>query len=221
MNYFKCKFIKNCFREYILIILTATIISTTSTFKVLCEENIFIIDRLNKTGLGDAYIDGFRWALEKKYDYIFEMDADFSHDPASLPFMLEKLKEKEADVIIGSRYKDGVNVVNWPLSRILLSYFASLYVRLITRMPVKDPTAGFVGYSREVLNSLDLNKIKFIGYAFQIEMKYKSWINGFKLVEYPIIFKNRTRGTSKMDQSIILEAFIGVIRLRFFDRNTK
>ncbi|MDG2371443.1 MAG: polyprenol monophosphomannose synthase [Flavobacteriaceae bacterium] len=191
---------------------------TSIIVKKIIKENkkrLFIIDRLNKTGLGAAYIDGFYWALEKKYDFIFEMDADFSHDPVSLPEMINILKH-DSDVVIGSRYKEGVNVVNWPLGRILLSYFASLYVRIITGMPIKDPTAGYVGYKRRVLENIGLDKIEFIGYAFQIEMKYKSWTRGYKMTEHPIIFKNRIRGESKMNTSIFWEAIIGVVKLRFY-----
>ena len=179
------------------------------------KKNLFILERQNKTGLGAAYVEGFKWALEKKYNFIFEMDADFSHDPAELPKMIDLLKEGN-DLIIGSRYKEGVNVINWPLGRILLSYLASFYVRVITGMPIKDPTAGYIGYKRKVLENIELDKIKSLGYAFQIEMKYKSWISGYKLIEYPIIFKNRVRGKSKMDQSIFWEAIVSVIKLRFY-----
>lgn len=177
-------------------------------------KNLFIIERENKTGLGVAYVEGFHWAINKKYDFIFEMDADFSHDPACLPNMVNALT-KNSDVIIGSRYIRGVNVLNWPLGRILISYFASKYVRLITGLPVKDPTAGYVGYKRKVLENIDLDEIQFVGYAFQIEMKYKSWKKNFRLTEYPIIFKNREKGESKMDKSIFWEAIIGVIKMRF------
>ncbi|MAD13297.1 MAG: dolichyl-phosphate beta-D-mannosyltransferase [Flavobacteriaceae bacterium] len=177
-------------------------------------KNLFIIERENKTGLGAAYVEGFHWAINKKYDFIFEMDADFSHDPACLPNMANALT-KNSDVIIGSRYIHGVNVLNWPLGRILISYFASKYVRLITGLPVKDPTAGYVGYKRKVLENINLDKIQFVGYAFQIEMKYKSWKKNFRITEYPIIFKNREKGESKMDKSIFWEAIIGVIKMRF------
>ena len=180
------------------------------------KERLFIIDRKCKLGLGAAYIEGFNWALKNKYDFIFEMDADLSHDPVYVSEMVNILKES-SDVVVGSRYIGGVNVVNWPLTRILLSYSASLYVRIITGMPIKDPTAGFVGYKRRVLEKIQLDKIQFVGYAFQIEMKYKSWIQGFKITEYPIIFKNRINGKSKMDQSIFWEAIIGVIKLRLFN----
>lgn len=180
------------------------------------KERLFIIDRKCKLGLGAAYIEGFNWALKNKYDFIFEMDADLSHDPVYISEMVNILKDS-SDVVVGSRYIGGVNVVNWPLTRILLSYSASLYVRIITGMPIKDPTAGFVGYKRRVLEKIQLDKIQFVGYAFQIEMKYKSWIQGFKITEYPIIFKNRINGKSKMDQSIFWEAIIGVIKLRLFN----
>ena len=191
---------------------------TSLLIKKLIKNNkkkLFLLERKKKVGLGAAYVAGFLWGIKKKYDFIFEMDADFSHDPSCLPDMVDALKNK-TDVIVGSRYKEGINVVNWPLGRILLSYSASLYVRFITGMPVKDPTAGYVGYKRKVLESLKLNKIQFVGYAFQIEMKYKSWKNNFKIHEYPIIFKNRTIGKSKMDLSIFWEAIIGVIKMRFF-----
>ena len=191
---------------------------TSLLIKKLIKNNkkkLFLLERKKKVGLGAAYVAGFLWGIKKKYDFIFEMDADFSHDPSCLPDMVDALTNK-TDVIVGSRYKEGINVVNWPLGRILLSYSASLYVRVITGMPVKDPTAGYVGYKRKVLESLQLNKIQFVGYAFQIEMKYKSWKNNFKIHEYPIIFKNRTIGKSKMDLSIFWEAIIGVIKMRFF-----
>ena len=176
-------------------------------------NRLFLENRTKKEGLGAAYVDGFRWALKNQYDYIFEMDADFSHQPLEIKSMVQIL-ETEADVIIGSRYVKGVNVVNWPLSRVLLSYFASIYVRMITNMPVKDPTAGFVGYKRNVLEDINLDQIKFVGYAFQIELKYKAWIKRFKLKEHPIIFVNRVLGKSKMNGSIIWEALFGVIFLR-------
>ena len=176
-------------------------------------HRLFIEKRSKKEGLGKAYLHGFKWAIEKQYPYVFEMDADFSHDPKELPTMLSYLKSGFV-MVVGSRYIKGINVVNWPLSRILLSYLASLYVRLITNMPVKDPTAGFVGYKREVLEQLDLKKIMFVGYAFQIEMKFKVWKRGFKLIEHPIIFTNRVLGASKMNGKIIWEALPAVILLR-------
>ena len=163
--------------------------------------------------MGAAYVHGFFWALRRQYHYIFEMDADFSHDPNELKPMQELL-EKEADLVVGSRYVKGVNVVNWPLSRVLLSYFASVYVRVVTGMPVNDATAGFVGYKRRVLENMDLNSIKFVGYAFQIELKYKAWIKKYVIKEHPIIFVNRERGNSKMNGSIIWEALFGVLSLR-------
>ena len=176
-------------------------------------ETLYLEVRSEKTGLGTAYIHGFKWALSKDYAFIFEMDADFSHNPKELKPMQELL-EKEADLVVGSRYVKGVNVVNWPLSRVLLSYFASVYVRVVTGMPVNDATAGFVGYKREVLENIDLNSIKFVGYAFQIELKYKAWIKKYVIKEHPIIFVNRERGNSKMNGSIIWEALFGVLSLR-------
>ena len=178
-------------------------------------HQLFLESRSDKTGLGSAYVHGFKWALRRDYEYIFEIDADFSHNPNELSPMLNIL-QKDSDVVVGSRYVKGVNVVNWPLSRILLSYFASLYVRLITSMPIKDATAGFVGYRRKVLESMDLDQIKFVGYAFQIELKYKAWLKKFKLEEHPIVFLNRTKGKSKMNGSIIWEALFGVLFLRIF-----
>ena len=153
-------------------------------------EKLFLLRRKGKEGLGAAYVQGFLWAIKYDYDFIFEMDADFSHNPSELFPMLELLNSN-VDVVVGSRYIKGFNVVNWPLTRIIISYLASLYVRLITLMPVKDPTAGFVGYKRDVLISMDLEQIKFVGYAFQIEMKYKSWLNGFIIQEYPIVFSKQ------------------------------
>jgi len=169
--------------------------------------------RVVKDGLGRAYVHGFKWALANNYKYIFEMDADFSHNPKDLPRLYDALANG-ADVAIGSRYSNGVNVVNWPMERVLLSYFASKYVRVITNLPVHDATAGFVGYKAEVLNALGLDDIKFKGYGFQIEMKYKSWVKKFKLKEVPIIFTDRTLGESKISSDIIGEAVFGVISLR-------
>lgn len=177
------------------------------------QERLFIEVRQKKAGLGTAYVHGFKWALANHYDYIFEMDADFSHNPNDLEKLYEACLE-EADVAIGSRYSNGVNVVNWPLSRVLLSYFASVYVRLITGMKIADATAGFICYKRNVLESVNLDKVKFIGYAFQIEMKYRVFVKKFKIVEVPIIFTDRTKGQSKMSGSIINEAIFGVIMLR-------
>ena len=181
------------------------------------EKRLFLKVRKLKEGLGKAYIDGFNWALEKKYDFIFQMDADLSHNPENLIEMLFKLKNG-IDVIIGSRYIKGTNVVNWPLSRILLSKFASFYVNIITGMPIKDPTSGYVGFRRDVLKSISLEKIKFVGYAFQIELKYKAWIKDYLIEEHSIIFKNRERGFSKMNSSIIWEAIYGVIILRILGK---
>ena len=179
-------------------------------------KKIFLEVKKNKDGLGRAYIHGFKWAIDKMYDYVFEMDADFSHNPSELGTMLDYLKEGK-DMVIGSRYIKGINVVNWPLGRIILSYLASVYVRLITSMPIKDPTAGFVGYKREVLEEIVLDKVKFIGYAFQVEMKYKTWRKKFSYIEHPIIFTNRTLGLSKMDGRIIWEGLLGVLILRIND----
>ena len=169
--------------------------------------------RTKKAGLGTAYVHGFKWALSHDYEYIFEMDADFSHNPNDLEKLLDACKNG-FDVAIGSRYSNGVNVVNWPLSRVLLSYFASVYVRMITGMKIADATAGFVCYRRIVLETINLDKIKFVGYAFQIEMKYRAFVKKFKIVEVPIIFTDRTKGHSKMSGGIIREAVVGVIMLK-------
>ena len=177
-------------------------------------DRIFLIVRDNKLGLGSAYKEGFNWALIKNYSYIFEMDADLSHDPDEIVNLKELLINSDSDVAIGSRYLDGVSVVNWPLSRIFLSYFANIYVRIITGMPIKDATSGFIGYTNESLSSLNIDNIKFNGYAFQIEMKFKLWKKNFKLREHQIIFVNRKSGKSKMDKNIIFEAIFGVIRLK-------
>ena len=170
--------------------------------------------RAGKLGLGTAYIAGFRWAIEKKYDYIFEMDADFSHNPNDLPRLYAACHDQGADLSIGSRYVSGVNVVNWPMGRVLMSYFASKYVRIITGVKIHDTTAGFVCYRRSVLETIELDKVRFKGYAFQIEMKYTAYKCGFKITEVPVIFVNRELGTSKMNSSIFGEAVFGVIRLR-------
>ncbi|GIM51662.1 dolichyl-phosphate beta-D-mannosyltransferase [Capnocytophaga cynodegmi] len=175
---------------------------------------LFLEIRTEKKGLGTAYIHGFKWALQHNYDYIFEMDADFSHNPADLLRLHAECSRNGSDIAIGSRYVKGVNVVNWPLSRILLSYGASLYVKIITGMKIHDPTAGFVCYSRKVIESIDLDEIKFVGYAFQIEMKYKSFLKDFKIKEVPIIFIDRAKGKSKMNGSIIKEAIWGVIAMK-------
>ncbi len=176
------------------------------------ETRLHLLKRTGKLGLGTAYLEGFKYALDKGYAYILEMDADFSHNPNDLVRLIETC-ENGQDVAIGSRYVSGVNVVNWPMSRVLLSYLASVYVRLITAMPVKDATAGFICYRRKVLETIALDEVKFVGYAFQIEMKFKAWKYGFKLKEIPIIFTDRTRGQSKMSASIFKEAFLGVIQL--------
>ncbi|MEP1097144.1 MAG: polyprenol monophosphomannose synthase [Cyclobacteriaceae bacterium] len=176
-------------------------------------ERVFIIEREGKLGLGTAYISGFQWALKNNYDYICEMDADFSHNPEDLVRLLEKCQEGN-DVAIGSRYIRGVNVVNWPMGRVLMSYFASIYVRLVTGMPFKDSTAGFKCYSRKVLETINPDRINFIGYAFQIEMKFNAWKHGFKVIEVPIIFTDRTKGTSKMSSGIFKEAVFGVIEMK-------
>lgn len=177
-------------------------------------ESLFLEIRKKKSGLGRAYVHGFEWALLKGYDFIFEMDADFSHNPQDLVKLWKACAEDGNDVAIGSRYVNGVNVVNWPLSRVLLSYFASVYVKLITGMKIHDATAGFICYKREVLEKIGIKKIKFVGYAFQIEMKYRAFVRNFKITEVPIIFTDRTKGTSKMSNAIIREAVFGVIKLR-------
>lgn len=177
------------------------------------ENRLFLEVRMKKSGLGTAYVHGFNWALSRAYEYIFEMDADFSHNPNDLEKLLVAC-ENGADLAIGSRYSSGVNVVNWPLSRVLLSYFASVYVRMITGMKIADATAGFKCYRRSVLEKINLENIAFVGYAFQIEMKYRTYVNDFKIVEVPIIFTDRTKGQSKMSGGIIREAVVGVILLR-------
>ncbi len=176
-------------------------------------SKLFLENRIKKAGLGTAYVHGFKWAIDKKYDFIFEMDADFSHNPADLVKLYDAC-QAGADLAIGSRYVTGVNVVNWPLSRVLLSFFASVYVRFITGMKIHDATAGFICYKRQLLEQINLDKIKFIGYAFQIEMKYRSFCQNFKIVEVPIIFTDRTKGESKMSSAIFKEAILGVIFLR-------
>ena len=176
---------------------------------------LHIVERKGKLGLGTAYIAGFKWALERDYEYVFEMDADFSHDPKDLPRLYAACAEDGADVAIGSRYVSGVNVVNWPMGRVLMSYYASKYVRLVTGIPVCDTTAGFKCYRRRVLETIDLDAIRFKGYAFQIEMKFTAYKLGFKVAEVPVIFVNRQLGTSKMSGGIFSEALFGVIRLRW------
>lgn len=177
-------------------------------------DSLFLEQRPGKLGLGTAYIHGFRWALKRNYQYIIEMDADFSHNPLDLMRLLDACKNGNADVAIGSRYINGVNVVNWPIGRVIMSYYASVYVRMITRMPVRDATAGFKCYRRKVLETMDLSKIKFMGYAFQIEMKFAAWRCGFNIVEVPIVFTDRTEGKSKMSSGIFKEAFFGVLQMK-------
>ncbi|MCR5114251.1 MAG: polyprenol monophosphomannose synthase [Bacteroidales bacterium] len=178
------------------------------------SDRLFIVERKGKLGLGTAYITGFQWALEHEYDYVFEMDADFSHDPNDLARLYKACAEDGADLAIGSRYANGVNVLNWPMSRLLMSYYGSAYVRFITRMPVRDTTAGFKCYKADTLRAIDFSKIKHVGYGFQIEMKFNVWKLGFKIQEVSIIFKDRTLGTSKMSKGIFSEAIFGVIGLK-------
>ncbi|MDF1570722.1 MAG: polyprenol monophosphomannose synthase [Bacteroidales bacterium] len=178
------------------------------------KDRLHLLERKGKLGLGTAYIMGFKWALDKGYSYICEMDADFSHDPNDLPRLFHACEQQGADVVIGSRYISGVNVVNWPMGRVLISYFASVYVRMITRMKVRDATAGFVCYRKEVLETMKLERIRFKGYAFQIEMKFTAWKYNFNVVEIPIIFTDRKEGNSKMSGGIVSEAIFGVIRLK-------
>jgi dolichol-phosphate mannosyltransferase len=177
-------------------------------------EQLYILERQGKNGLGTAYIAGFKWALERDYQYVFEMDADFSHNPADLIRLQAAAKQAGADAVIGSRYITGVNVVNWPMGRVLMSYFASAYVRFVTRLDIRDTTAGFMCWTRKVLETIDLDNVEFVGYAFQIEMKYTAVKLGFNVVEVPIIFTDRTRGESKMNKTIFREAILGVINLR-------
>lgn len=197
---------------------------TANKVKQLQEEfpdKLFLEERAKKSGLGTAYVHGFKWALQRDYEFIYEMDADFSHNPNDLERLYEACHFETADLAIGSRYVTGVNVVNWPLSRVLLSYFASVYVRMVTGMKIMDATAGFICYRRQVLESINLDKIKFIGYAFQIEMKYRTFAKGFVIKEIPVIFTDRTKGQSKMSGAIIKEAVFGVLSLRikkFFNR---
>jgi dolichol-phosphate mannosyltransferase len=190
---------------------TATIVESLMS---KYENCLFIEKRKGKNGLGTAYIHGFKWAIKREYDYIIEMDADFSHDPSDLIRLYNACEREGADVSIGSRYSKGVNVVNWPMKRVLLSFFASKYVRLITGIPIHDTTAGFVCYKRKVLETIRLDAIRFVGYAFQIEMKFKAWKHRFNLKEVSVIFTERTQGESKMNKGIVYEAFIGVIKMR-------
>lgn len=198
---------------------------TASIVKTLMADEfsgrLFLIEREGKQGLGTAYIAGFKWALERDYEYVFEMDADFSHKPEDLLRLYDACANEGGDVAVGSRYVTGVNVVNWPMSRVLMSYFASKYVRFITNIPLHDTTAGFVCYRREVLQSINLDSIRFKGYAFQIEMKYTAYKLGFSVREVPVVFVNRVEGVSKMSGGIFSEAFFGVIRLRLSAVNGK
>ena len=178
------------------------------------SEQLFLEVRTEKSGLGTAYIHGFKWALARDYDFIFEMDADFSHNPNDLIRLYNACVKQKADVAIGSRYVKGVNVVNWPMNRVLMSYFASKYVKFITRMQIQDTTAGFVCYRREVLERINLDTIQFVGYAFQIEMKFKAYLYKFNIVEVPVIFTDRTKGESKLSSNIISEAVFGVIKMK-------
>ena len=179
------------------------------------HDRLFLVERSGKLGLGTAYITGFKWALEHDYEYIFEMDADFSHAPSDLPRLLAACKDEGYDMSIGSRYVSGVNVVNWPMGRVLMSYFASKYVQFVTRLKIHDTTAGFVCYRRHVLETIDLDDIRFKGYAFQIEMKFTAYKCGFRIKEVPVVFVNRELGTSKMSGGIFSEAAFGVMRLRW------
>lgn len=178
------------------------------------QNRLFLLERSEKRGLGTAYIAGFKWGLNKSYSYFFQMDCDFSHNPNDLLRLYALSNNKNLDLCIGSRYISGINVVNWPLSRVLLSYFASFYVRIITGMNIKDPTAGFKLYKRKVLESIDLNSVEFVGYAFQIEMKFRVWKKRFKIYELPIVFKDREKGVSKLNSSIIKEAVFGVLKMK-------
>jgi len=178
------------------------------------KEKLFLLERTQKRGLGTAYIEGFKWGLKKSYDYFFQIDCDFSHNPNDLNRLYSELVKNNIDLCIGSRYVSGINVVNWPLSRVLLSYFASFYVRLITGMKIKDPTAGYKLYRRIVLESIPLDNVEFVGYAFQIEMKFRTWKKGFKITEMPIVFKDRERGVSKLNSGIIKEAVFGVLKMK-------
>ena len=178
------------------------------------SEQLFLEVRTEKSGLGTAYIHGFKWALARDYDFIFEMDADFSHNPNDLIRLYNACVKQKADVAIGSRYVKGVNVVNWPMNRVLMSYFASKYVKFLTRMQIQDTTAGFVCYRRKVLERINLDTIQFVGYAFQIEMKFKAYLYKFNIIEVPVIFTDRTRGESKLSSNIISEAVFGVIKMK-------
>ena len=203
---------------HILVIDDGSPDGTAAIVKGLQKEfptQLHLVERSGKLGLGTAYITGFRWSLEHGYDYIFEMDADFSHNPDDVPRLYAACKEQGADLAIGSRYCNGISVINWPIGRVIMSYYASAYVRTVLRMKVYDTTAGFKYYSRKVLETIDLDRIKMHGYGFQIEMKYNAFRLGFKIVEVPIIFEDRKEGTTKMSSGIFGEAFWGVLKLRF------
>jgi dolichol-phosphate mannosyltransferase len=215
------KLIKNIFSQPvdfdILVVDDSSPDGTWSLVQKLKEDyvnKLHLEIRSKKSGLGKAYLHGFKWALERNYDFIFEMDADFSHNPNDLIRLYNSCLKDNYDMAIGSRYITGVNVINWPMKRVLLSWLASKYVKAITGMPVEDTTAGFICYSRKVLETIDLNQIKFVGYAFQIEMKFKAFKKGFRLQEIPVIFTDRTKGKSKMSSGIIKEAVFGVISLK-------
>tara|TARA_B100000242_G_scaffold152442_1_gene108873 strand:- start:188 stop:919 length:732 start_codon:yes stop_codon:yes gene_type:complete len=184
------------------------------TLQKTYPKKLFIEERSKKLGLGTAYIHGFKWALKKDYEFIFEMDADFSHNPDDLIQLYDVVKNNNGDLAIGSRYVKGVNIVNWPMSRLLLSFFASKYVKIITGMPIHDSTAGFKCYKKKILQTIELDKIQFVGYAFQIEMKFKAWKYGFRIVEVPVIFTDRKEGESKMSGGIFFEAVFGVLQMK-------
>ena len=190
---------------------TANIVKT---LQKIYPKKLFIEERSKKLGLGTAYIHGFKWALKKDYEFIFEMDADFSHNPDDLIKLYDVVKNNNGDLAIGSRYVKGVNIVNWPMSRLLLSFFASKYVKIITGMPIHDSTAGFKCYKKKILQTIELDKIQFVGYAFQIEMKFKAWKYGFRIVEVPVIFTDRKEGESKMSGGIFFEAVFGVLQMK-------
>ncbi len=189
--------------------------SEVEKLQLVYPESLFLVKRKGKLGLGTAYISGFKWALERQYEYVFEMDADFSHNPNDLIRLYNACAKGTSQVAIGSRYVTGVNVVNWPMSRVMMSWLASKYVRFVTGMDIHDTTAGFICYKREVLEKINLDKIKFVGYAFQIEMKFKAYLLKFKIKEVPVVFTDRTRGNSKMSKGIISEAVFGVIKMKF------
>ena len=201
----------------ILIVDDNSIDGTANIVKTLQKtypKKLFIEERSKKLGLGTAYIHGFKWALKKDYEFIFEMDADFSHNPDDLINLYDVVKNNNGDLAIGSRYVKGVNIVNWPMSRLLLSFFASKYVKIITGMPIHDSTAGFKCYKKKILQTIELDKIQFVGYAFQIEMKFKAWKYGFRIVEVPVIFTDRKEGVSKMSGGIFFEAVFGVLQMK-------